>query len=95
MTNKLPRSNFGKPGRKIHNPSAKFALKNKMITPEEYEACLSGDMEITSQGRRIFNANKDLPYFPTGMYQMLFLGRADTITINKILGITEAPCKPT
>ncbi len=84
---------FTRTGRPKDRPRAShsradFARKFKMITEEEYQACLKGDMGLERNGC-IFNANasKDVTPVPTGVFQRLYMGRAEDIMIAQMLGV--------
>lgn len=69
----------------LSHPRADFALRFEMITKDEHQQILRGNMELT--GNTLLNVNADLPYLKTGTAVAIYRYRgldvlADMITRN-------------
>jgi hypothetical protein len=64
---------------------AEFALRYDMITKDEYQGLLSGQM--TLEERVLMNLNVSLPHLRTGEKTAIYQGRASDILINLLLDL--------
>jgi hypothetical protein len=75
------------PGKSQHASTLDFALRFKMITPDEHRACLAGEMEIRS--RQLFKKSASGTWSHISDKPDIYQGRADQIMIDQLLGIEE------
>lgn len=73
------------------NPTLEFAKQGGMITEDEYEACLKGDMQVNRgvKGTYLFNVNFKHPTLLTGESMPIHMGRATEVRIARLLGLNE------
>lgn len=85
--------NFPKPPqnrkRRPRDTRADFALKFKMITPDEHKWIVEGNMNLYDGNQRLMNLNVDHRFcgFSPGLSVKLYQGRADQILIDRMLGL--------
>jgi len=65
------------------NPTLDFAMTGGMLTQQEYDEALKGNVSI--QGHLIMNVNAPLPNFPTGTRQKLYAGRGPYLEAKNFL----------
>lgn len=82
MSSLFPKKNPAKETSWLRNPTAEFALTNRMITKDEWEEVANGHSVI--EGHTIMHTNH--PDFPGGSKHTLYQGRADEIEIKRLLG---------
>lgn len=77
---------------RIVNPMLEFARKGDMLTAEEYQACLLGNMAIKGGGGlplELMNVNSEHPTLLTGQRTKISYGRATRIRVNRLLGLED------
>lgn len=73
------------------NPLLEFAYETDMITKDEYEACLKGDMAVQKHNSGTVLMNVNAPHFAlkTGQMTLIYMGRGTDTMVNRILGLDE------
>lgn len=86
---------------RFSQPLIGLALAGEMITKEEEEACLKGNMALENVARLVEsnaterqalflkNLNSDIPGFPTGTRVEIFYLRGHYIKINRLMGLMD------
>jgi hypothetical protein len=72
----------GKSRPRVSNPKADFALRFEMITQDEYEAILSGQMSL--EGKFLMNLNVKHSHLKTGEKHEIYPERAFYILADRL-----------
>lgn len=77
----------GRPREKRYprHAKAEFALRFDMITQEEYQGIISGQMWL--EKRLLTNLNVDLPWLKTGESTTITQGRASELKLSQLLDL--------
>lgn len=81
----FPKTGRPKEKRYPRHSKAEFALRFDMITQDEYQGIISGQMTLNE--RELLNFNVDLPWLKTGEKTTIYQGRASDLMINQLLDL--------